>query len=63
MVLWWFLAVAILIFIVMSLILNHHWSYYGIKEHERVYARAVYYIIGIGLLMLMTFLVAGYMVS
>lgn len=52
-ILWMFLAAILLIFLVMSFIFQHHWEYYGIKDNPKIFAKAVYWIISIFLIIVM----------
>jgi len=47
-ILWsvWFLALCAFVFV--SWVLVHHWGYYGVKENRKVFAKTIYFVGGIG---------------
>lgn len=54
-VMWMFLAGIIIIFLIMSFVLQHHWSYYGIKENSKIFAKSLYWIVSVFLIIVMFF--------
>lgn len=52
-ILWIAFALAIVIFATMSFIFIYHWRYYGIAGNHRIFAKNLYFIIGITLLVAM----------
>lgn len=52
-ILWLLLAIVLIIFLVMSFILQHHWKYYGIKGNSKVFARALFWVISVFLIFVM----------
>jgi formate hydrogenlyase subunit 3/multisubunit Na+/H+ antiporter MnhD subunit len=43
--LWAALGVTAALFMIVSAIIHHHWSYYGLRESERAGAAATYYVV------------------
>ncbi|NCS98593.1 hypothetical protein GW764_00215 [Candidatus Parcubacteria bacterium] len=52
-ILWILFAGVVVFFLVMAFILGHHWKYYGIKGNSKVFARALFWIIAVFLIVLM----------
>jgi hypothetical protein len=57
---WGLFAVLLLVFLTVSLMLNHHWKYYGIKDNPKVFAKNLYWIISVFLIVLIAFSIAAY---
>jgi hypothetical protein len=49
--LWAILGVTVAVFLIVSAVMHHHWSYYGVKESDRQVYSALYYVVA-GLLLL-----------
>lgn len=62
-VLWGLLALGLFIFLVISLVLNYHWRYYGIKDNPKVFARTIYWMVSFILIGIMTISVLSYEAS
>ena len=60
--LWIAWIILVVIFITISWILNHHWNYYGAKSNNKVFARSLYFVGGIAMLIIMALLIGGYSV-
>lgn len=52
-IMWLFLAGIIIFFFIMSFVLKHHWKYYGIKENPKVFAKAIYWVVSVFLILVM----------
>lgn len=52
-VLWLFFAGVLLFFLIMTFIFHHHWKYYGIKGNSKVFARALFWVIAVFLILMM----------
>jgi len=52
-VLWFLFAGIVAFFLVMTFIFHHHWKYYGIKGNSKVFARALFWIISVFLILMM----------
>lgn len=59
-ILWIIFFIVLVFFGIVSWILLHHWSYYGIKGNEKVFIKSLYFIISIMLLVAMIFLIGSY---
>jgi hypothetical protein len=59
-VLWalWFLLLCS--FCCVSWMLVHHWGYYGVKENRKVFAKTLYFVGGIGGLLLLAIFIGAY---
>lgn len=58
--LWALLLVFILVFITTSLILHHHWKYYGIGGNPKIFVKTLHWIISICLIILMAIALLAY---
>lgn len=45
--LWGILSVFLLFFLIVSIMLNHHWKYYGIKDNPKVFTKTIYWIVSL----------------
>jgi len=52
-ILWLMFAGLVSFFLVMTFIFHHHWKYYGIKGNSKVFARALFWVISVFLILLM----------
>lgn len=52
-ILWLMFAGVVAFFLVMTFIFHHHWKYYGIKGNSKVFARALFWIISVFLILVM----------
>ncbi len=43
--LWAAFGVTVAVFMVVSAVVHHHWSYYGLRESDRASAAAIYYVV------------------
>lgn len=59
-VLWSVFGIALIVFVVMSMVFVYHWQYYGVKGNHRVFAKGLYFVGGIFLLVLMFYAIGGY---
>lgn len=62
-VVWFLFLLAAAVFCAATWIFMHHWSYYGIAGNNRVFAKGVYFFVGIGLLVLMVLFASAYSVT
>ena len=58
--LWLGLLGAAALFAVVSVVVSHHWSYYGLSSSDREFSSALYYVGGVGLLVVMGLCAAAY---
>ena len=54
-VLWLFIAIAIIIFLIMAIILRHHWNYYGVQDNSKKFVKSLFWIISVFLIVIMLF--------
>jgi hypothetical protein len=59
-ILWGIWGILVLIFICVSWMLVHHWGYYGIRENRKVFVKSIYFIGGIGILLLGALLLGAF---
>lgn len=59
-ILWFIWLVMVIIFIVVSWMLHHHWKYYGVKGNHRIFAKALYFVIGITILIVLAIFIGAY---
>jgi uncharacterized membrane protein len=59
-ILWGLLAFMLLFFLITGFILNYHWKYYGIKDNPKVFAKSIFWIISIILIIIMTISLLSY---
>jgi len=52
--LWGVLSVLLLAFIVITIVLHYHWRYYGIAENPKIFAKTLFWIVSIALILVMT---------
>lgn len=48
-----FFTALVIFFIIISSIFVYHWRYYGVEGNHRVFAKSLYFVIGIGLILAM----------
>ncbi|HRY30903.1 MAG TPA: hypothetical protein P5328_00725 [Candidatus Paceibacterota bacterium] len=58
--LWFILAFLIILFIAIYLILIYHWKSYGLEHNPRIFARTIFWIIAIVLILIMAFSITGF---
>ena len=61
-ILWIVWVVILIIFGTVSWILMHHWKYYGVAGNNRIFAKALYFVGGIAMLIIMALLIGAYSV-
>jgi hypothetical protein len=59
-VLWGVFVIALIIFSMISWILVHHWNYYGIKGNNKIFAKSLYFIGAITILVISVLLMGSY---
>lgn len=52
-VLWGVFLFVIIVFITLTLILSHHWKYYGIKDNPNIFIKTLHWFISIPLFIIM----------
>ena len=59
-VLWatWFILLCAFLFVSWALV--HHWGYYGVKEYRKVFAKTIYFVGGIGAMILLAIFIGAY---
>lgn len=62
-VLWGIFAVTSAVFVIMSLVFIHHWGYYGVKEHGGVFAKTMYFVGGIFMLVILASFAYWYQIT
>lgn len=58
--LWIVFAVSLFIFIGISAALVYHWNYYGVKNREEIFAKSLYFIGGIFMLIAQVVCIGAY---
>jgi ABC-type amino acid transport system permease subunit len=58
--LWAVFLFATVCFVVVSWALVHHWKYYGIAGNNRVFIKSMFFVLGIGLLVLVALFIGAY---
>jgi len=58
--LWFALAILIVFFLVMSMILSYHWKNYGVDNNPKIFARAVFWVVSVILIVVMAFAATGF---
>ena len=58
--LWTVLLIFILVFILISLVLHHHWKYYGIRNNPKIFVKTLHWIISAFLIVVMTMALLTY---
>ncbi len=58
--LWVTFLLVVVCFAVVSWALVHHWKYYGIAGNNRVFIKSMFFVLGIGLLVLMALFISAY---
>ena len=58
--LWGILAVFLVAFIVISLVLNYHWQYYGIKDNPKIFTKTIHWLVSIILILIMVAAIFAY---
>lgn len=61
-VLWIAWVVILVAYITISWVLMHHWKYYGVAGNNRIFAKGLYFVGGISLLVVMVLLIGAYSV-
>lgn len=59
-ILWFVLAIEIIFFIIAYFIFSYHWKNYGIDNNPKVFARPIFWIVALILIILMTFSIVGF---
>jgi ABC-type amino acid transport system permease subunit len=58
--LWMVFLFAVVCFAVVSWAFVHHWKYYGIQGNNRVFIKSMFFVLGIGLLILTALFIGAY---
>jgi hypothetical protein len=58
-VLWIVISILSLSFLVIALVLQHHWSYYGVGDSRKVIVKSIFWLVGIILLFVLVLLAAS----
>jgi hypothetical protein len=58
--LWGILAIFLLFFITVTIVLQYHWKYYGIKNNPKIFTKSIHWIISLVLILTMTFALLAY---
>jgi hypothetical protein len=59
-VLWGIFLIVVVIFSMISWVLVHHWNYYGIKGNNKIFAKSLYFIGGLTILVIAILLLGSY---
>ena len=62
-ILWFFLAIGIIFFLTMAWIFTHHWKYYGIQGNPKVFAKTLFYVVSVILILVMTLAITAFEIS
>ena len=58
--LWFIYGVVVLIYLVMSLVFIHHWKYYGVEGSSQIFAKSLYFIGGLIILIALAVCLGSY---
>lgn len=58
--LWAVAGISMLFFLIMSVVYAYHWQYYGIAGNHKVFAKSLYFVIGILLFIAMIIFLSAY---
>lgn len=58
--LWGFLAFVLFIFLIIALILQYHWKHYGIEGSGKIFAKSIFWIVSIFLILIATFALVAF---
>ena len=59
-VLWGILSLFLIFFLAITLTLQHHWKYYGIKDNPKIFTKSIHWLISIILILIMTASILAY---
>ncbi|HMO78636.1 MAG TPA: hypothetical protein PJ997_00390 [Candidatus Paceibacterota bacterium] len=57
---WMTLLILIIVFVIMYFVFSYHWKSVGIEENPKVFARPLFWIVSVLLIIVMTLSVAGF---
>lgn len=61
--LWFLLAMGIIFFFTMAWIFTHHWKYYGVKGNPKVFAKTLFWVVSVILILVMTLAITAFEIS
>lgn len=59
-VLWGIFLIVAIIFSIVSWVLVHHWNYYGIKGNNKIFAKSLYFVGAVTILVISVLLMGSY---
>lgn len=61
--LWFLLSLGILFFLIMAWIFTHHWEYYGVKGNPKVFAKTLFWVVSVILILVMALAITAFEIS